>query len=181
MKNKMIHTFVILFLVLVIFAMSIYYAIASYTELLEFNTTVSIKGQSVWNIGFVSDTYKEADNSQEGNVNINGSTLSANTVLQQPGDFYEFSIKIKNDGNVDGELTSMVINSDISDYVDISVKYGNNYYIGINNNLDIDLLVGESETVTIRMAYKSMSELDSLPDSDVEVNALVVLNYNSID
>ena len=181
MKNKMIHTFIILFLVLIIFAMSIYYAVASYTELLELNTTVNIKGQSIWDISFVKDTYKEADESQEGTISVNGSTLSANTVLQQPGDFYEFSIKIKNAGNIDGELTSMVINSDISDYIDVSVKYGNNYYTGINNNLDIDLLVGDSETVTVRMAYKEMSELGSLPDSDIDVKALVVLNYNSID
>ena len=181
MKNKMLQTFIILFLVVVVFAMSIYYAIASYNDALELSSTVNIKGQSIWDIGFIQSTYKEADNSQEGIVSINGTSLVASTVLQQPGDFYEFSIDVRNNGNIDGELTSMVINSDVSDYVDISIKYGNNYYTGINNNLDIDLLVGNSEKIIVRMAYKDMSELDSLPDSDVDINLLVSLNYNSID
>ena len=178
-KYKIPQIAVILLLVLVIFGFSIYYAIASYNEALEITGSVYIRGMQSWRVAFNQSSYTEFQGSVVGTTNIGQTTLTSSFNLEDPGDYYEFSIDVENTGNIDALLNSITISVDQNDYLDVTVKYGNMTFLSSSSSFSIPLDVGDSEVVYVKVAYKTLDQLTSLPATDTNINVVVALGYQS--
>ena len=165
-----------LFVLIIIFTVSVGYSIL--------NSSVSINGYSevfknTWNIYF--------DNIQivEGSVNAisdpviasNKDMVSFEVFLDLPGDFFEFTVDVKNDGSIDAVIDSIVKTLDLDDeqkkYVNYVIEYENGEKINSNQLLTSGTLV----TLKVRVEYRTdITEFD-LPVTDQRINLSFIVNY----
>ena len=103
-KDKKITT--MLLLVVVILGLTVGYAILS--------TNLNINGSSTinnarWSIYF--ENVEEVDGSvtptTEATINDTGNTVTYAVTLAKPGDFYEFTVDVRNGGTIDGMIESV--------------------------------------------------------------------------
>ena len=145
---------------------------------LTINGTSKIKGNT-W------DVHWENVQVTEGSVELStgdvGAAIGSNTTevsyaitLNQPGDFYEFTVDAVNAGSIDamidvitstyqiGEGTVTEITSEnLPTYLNYSVTYGDNIPLTANQ----ELKAGETETYKVRIEFKRDIEESDLPDT----------------
>ena len=168
---------IILVLFLILFGLTVGYALLSQNITLNGSTTIP---NSSWSIHFVPTTYQEATGSVVGTVSYadNNTKLTFNDTLSIPGDFYEFTIDIINDGGVDGMLDivpalSIVDNKGTDDTSDDTAYTSTDlitssitYYDDSPINQYEELKVGKSEKIKVRIEFKkdiNNSDLNNLP------------------
>ena len=144
-------------------------------------TDLSINGishvtQSNWSIHFDNI---QVDSNSSATVNqaatITGDTsLSYNITLSVPGDYYEFTVDVVNDGTVDGmieSVSSKLNNVEITtlpSYLEYSVTYYDDVPIAPNHLL----AAGDTETYRIHVGYKKDITPEELPEDDVTLHLL---------
>ena len=168
-KNNM---FLILFIM--ILGLGLGYALLS--QDLTINGITKVKGNN-WSIHFDnvqissgSVTLSTGDSAAE--IDSNDDTIVNYTItLRKPGDFYEFTVDVVNDGTVDGmigEIISKLNNTVISttnpvpSYLDYSVTYSDGTTIAPNHLL----AANTSETYKVRVEFKRDIEESDLPTTD---------------
>ena len=166
-KDKRI-VFSVIILVLLLLGISVGYAALS--------TTLNINGSSRinnarWDIHFENLQFNsESVSLSNGDVipTINTSTLTEVTysiTLNNPGEFYEFTVDARNSGTIDGMVSgvsSKMNNSEITilpSFLNYSVTYDDGEVIQANHAL----YAGEKETYKIRVEYRSDITANQLP------------------
>ena len=169
MKNRKRRDYLGLLLLLVV-GLSVGYALLRTN--LTINGTSKIKGNT-WDIHF------ENLNVTNGSVELSTGDVAAviNTTtktditytvtLNQPGDFYEFTVDAVNAGSIDGMVES--VTSKLNDavittlpaYLDYSVSYSDGVEILPNQYLK----AGETETYKVRIEFKKDISSSDLPTS----------------
>jgi hypothetical protein len=157
----------LLFILLVSISMG--YALLSTT--LTINGTSNIKGNT-WDIHFANLQVTDGSVSiGTGDVAaaIQSSTtdITYTVTLNEPGDFYEFTVDALNAGSIDGMVES--VTSKLNDtvittlpaYLDYSVSYSDGVTISPNQYLK----AGETETYKVRIEFKKDIESTDLPTS----------------
>ena len=162
-KNILVLLFVLLC------SLGLGYALLQTT--LTINGTSKIKGNT-WDIHFANL------NVTEGSVSIGTGDVAAaiqssttdityTVTLNEPGDFYEFTVDAVNAGSIDGmieSVTSKLNNAPITTlpaYLDYSVSYSDGVEILPNQYLK----AGESETYKVRIEFKKDISSSDLPTS----------------
>ena len=112
--------------------------------------------------------------------------ITYTVTLQKPGDFYEFTVDVVNEGTIDGmvgtvtsKLNDVVIDSEhpLPAYLNYSVTYSDGREI-LPNHL---LAVGATETYKVRLEYKLDISQNDLP-STAQTNTLSFsVNYVQAD
>ncbi len=176
-------------LVLVILVLGLGYALLS--QDLTINGITKVKGNN-WDIHFDnvvvnSSSVVLADNDSAATIDFNDDTLVNYTVtLNQPGDFYEFTVDAVNAGTVDGMIggviskingTEISSTNPIPSYLNYSVRYADAVTIAANQLLS----VGETETYKVRVEFKREIENDELPSTNQTITFSFGVTYIQAD
>ena len=100
------------------------------------------------------DIYFENINIKEGSVNgtinsISETGLSFDVMLNEPGDYLEFSVDVVNAGSLDAMVDNFIL-SDISNYSNI-INYEVKYFDNENIKVKDKLVSGEVDTLLIKV------------------------------
>ncbi len=179
-RNKQLYRLLFLFLLM----MTIGYA--ALTSNLSINGIAEISN-ATWDIHFENIQVTTGSITPDSEVNIDTDTsVSYEVTLSQPGDFYEFTVDVVNDGSVDAmieavvsRLNNNVINSTnpIPSFLSYSVAYSDGYSISPNHLLE----AGEDETYRVRIAFRTDINPDDLPSSDVSLELNFEVTYIQAD
>ena len=103
-KNKKMS--LIILLLIIIFGITLGYATLSSS--LNING-ISIINNAKWDIHFENIQFRDenATATTPAEINDDGNTITFEVNLLKPGDFYEFTVDVKNAGTIDGMLESI--------------------------------------------------------------------------
>ena len=181
-KQKGVQLVIILVLVATVFTMSIAYAITTYTQSLEVETTATVK-KAVWDIHFDTNSYVETTGTHAVAASTKSLTQTTGTyavTLAQPGDFYEFTVDVENAGTFNATLDKITITEagDTGDYVTTTVTYGGNDYTATTaTGLGIALNAEAKATAKVRIEYKEQEDPTKLPSEDLTITVTTVFDY----
>ena len=163
--------FVLLF---ILFGMGIGYAAIS--------TTLTIDGTSDidsarWSIYFDNVQVTSGSVTADLPAITDDTTVSFSANLENPGDFYEFTVDIINDGTLDAKLNEInvlpVLTSEETNYFRYTVLYLDGSEISPNDSLKANT----QETLLIRVDYLVQSDTSLYPTVDTNFNFSVSMNY----
>ncbi len=147
------------------------------------NTTLNIDGylnvaSSRWDIHFENIEINDESIEAETEPTITDNTsIAFSTILNNPGDFYEFNVDLVNDGTYDAKLDSIEITPTLTEeqqeYFNYLVEYTDDGEIQVNDALD----AGTSKNIKIVVQYKENEDSSKYPGEDVEFNFTVTVNY----
>ena len=171
-KNKSIY---VILVILVLLGVSLGYAAINRTLNIIGNSEVK---QNTWDIHFENIQVKkgsvEATKPIINNINL---SIEFNFLLNLPGDFYEFTVDVVNDGTIDAMIDSVnktpELSSEQKKYLNYIVEYQNGEQISSNQ------LVKSKEFVRlkVRVEYKTdITEFD-LPITEQSLSLGFVVNY----
>ncbi len=166
---------VILLLLLLIVGISVGYAALS--------TTLNINGQSTiktqkWEVKF--DNVDGISKSEGATVTTaptiqdDTTQLNYNITLAKPGDYYEFTVDVKNAGTIDAKLSGTPaltgVSADQQKYVDYKIVWSDTSVAPTSGDT---ITATQSKTVKVRVEYKKDIENTDLPGEDQSLT----LNY----
>ncbi len=181
--NKKGQQLLIIALVVAVVAMSIGFAVTSYT------TTLNITGNTVtakaakWDVHFDDTSYTETTGT--GYVAASSHTLTGTTltyaVTLEPGQIYEATVTVKNEGTFDANLTGITLSGLTSaqeNYIHYSIFYNGTEYTASNNSLAIALAkTTGTATVKVKVEYYLPNDAADLPATDATLNLTSSLTY----
>ena len=144
-----------------------------------------------WNVEFQNPAASEGSVTPSSDLNIDGDTLSYTIPLDQPGDFYEFTVDVANTGTIDAMISdfvssykidngeeTVITSESLPEYLEYSVKYSNDTEIVKNHELKAQT----SEKIKVRVALKANIDeqtFQSIIGKTIELN--VKLDYAQAD
>lgn len=176
-KDRKILSLVLCLLLISVFTLTIAYAALS--AVLTINGTGEVEASS-WNIKFANPRVTS------GSVNsdvptINGSTLSFNTTLTIPGDFYEFTVDVVNDGSVDAMISNFVKKPELTVEQAKFLKYEITYQNGeVISNQQL-LAKNTSMPIKVRIEYRNDLVASDLPSTSATLNLSLTIEYIQSD
>lgn len=165
-KNKRVFIIVLLLIFITI-------GYASLTTTLNINGFTSIKGNS-WDVHF--ENVQITDGSAEAIIvptsnNVNTTEIKYKVVLNEPGDFYEFTVDAVNKGTIDAmignEPTIQIENNDLDNILIHSITYSNGMPIMKGNSLRA--MTGKVK-YKVRLEYNEDITKEQLIDTAKEIN-----------
>ena len=109
------------------------------------------------------------------------STVNFNVVLNLPGDFYEFTVDVVNDGTIDAMIESITKTLELTEEQKKYMNYKLEYQNGEEINSKQLVEAGEFVRLKVRVEYrKDLTELD-LPTTTQTLNLGFTLNYVQAD
>ena len=127
---------------------------------------------AAFDIAFQNLQVKDGSVSANTPVNINTKTgVTANFMLNYPGDYYEFTLDVKNNGSIDGMIKNIVKIPDTNDNIKCEITYGDDANTPINNK--DKLAVGETFPIKVRIINRA--------GGVEQVNLIFSLEYTKAD
>ncbi len=182
-KNFDYSMFVIIGLLVAVVVMSVGYA--QFSQVLEMNGTATVS-QSKWDIGFVPTSYKEGTGSvtvAEENRTLNGTTMTYSVSLLKPGEFYEFTVDVKNSGTFNANLTGLTmqaLSTAQQKYLKYVITYDGQEYEVSQNDLSVALNSNATKTVKVRVEYIQPADSADLPQSAQTITLNASLSYTQV-
>lgn len=180
-QEKGLQNIIIVVLSVAVLAMSVGFAV--YAQQLNVNGTATFSAAK-WDVHFDTSTFSETSTIKATSKNVGNTAITYSVTLPSPGSEYSFTVNAKNFGTIDATLEAITL-SGLTDaqkkYISYSVNYAGTDYVQTTDGLAEDLLVGESDTMTVTVAYLLPTEATDLPTTDVEVNLTVALDYITVD
>ena len=177
-RSRNLQLIILFVLVSLVGTLSIAYAILS--------TTLNITGNSEviassWNIHL--DNVELNSRSVTNNVPVisDPRTVSFSTTLSKPGDFYEFSIDVVNDGSIDAMIDSVIKTPELSEtqkkYLNYIVEYQN------GESISTKQLVAKNSFVRLKVKVEFRKDINAsdLPTSEETINLSFIVNYVQSD
>ena len=159
------------------------------------NVTVSITGagkvtSSKWDIHFENiivneDSFNSVVENNMPSI-VDNSTITFNVGLDSPGDFYEFSVDVVNDGTIDAMINDIIVSPELTIDQAKLFKYELLYEDGIKvDNFDI-LKAGESKKIKLLFKYNELDNIYDYPEENQSFEFAITINYvqaneNAID
>lgn len=180
MEKKISYSGVVItVLALAVLVMSV--GFAAFSQNLQLNGTAQVS-TSKWNVYLDDSTYEKTEGSVEPTEApvINETSMTYSVNLTKPGDFYEFTIHVKNDGTFDANLTGITMSSiaEHQNYLKYTVTYDGTEYNTTTSSLSLPLVAetGDKE-VKVRVEYVQPSDATQLPSEVKTVTLNATLNY----
>ena len=154
------------------------------TANLSINGTSNITASS-WNIHFENVHVKNGSVTADAGpvINADGNNVSYSVTFNSPGDYFEFTVDVKNSGTIDGMIDSFSSNlngvpiTTLPDYLDYSVMY--DYGVAISNNQLLP--AGSKDTIVIKVGYKRDVSANQLPATNQSLSFNFTINYKQAD
>ena len=176
MKEKKIVSIIVF--VLLMLGITIGYSILSTS--LSINGTSNIHN-STWNIHFENLQVKSGSVAASiPTISSNRTVVTYSVELDKPGDYYEFTVDVKNDGTIDGMIESVTskLNNEVitslPEYLEYYVIYDDGIEI-VNNQL---LRSNTKETIKVFVGYKKDIDSSVLPSSEQVLEFQLNMNYS---
>ena len=177
MKKKGRKGFTALILLLLLLGVTIGYSILSDT--LNINGTSKIKN-ATWKVHFtsvsegatgsVAPVSAPAIASDELNVNYEVN-------LDKPGDFYQFTATVTNDGSVDAKLSSAPVLSGVSTAQDVYLNHTFTHTDGTAVTAGETLTAGSSVTYIVKIEFDRNITKDQLPTAEQNLSLNVKMDW----
>ena len=165
---------------ILLFAISIGYAALSTT--LSINGRANISSNS-WLIYFTNvqvDAGSVTATSAPTTSGTSTTTLTWAVNLRESGDYYEYTVDVKNDGTIDamiGSLSNTPLTTEQAVYLNYNVTYSDGAVIEQYDKLDS----GETVTLKIRVEYKAGLAPSDIPQTTQTTTFTYTLNYVQAD
>lgn len=150
-------------------------------------SVLNITGQSkiekaTWDVHFenVNITSGSISAIKDATIDSNTTTLSYEIKLVQPGDFYEFTVDIKNSGTIDA-MISEVLKTGLTQEQAKYLSYTLSYSDGTELTAKDKLVAGETERIIVRVELKKDITSDQLPSIDQNLNLSLNVTYVQAD
>lgn len=173
-KNGNGKLFVLLLLLLVV-GVSVGYAALSKT--LNINGTSNIGNNAKWDVHLENVVVTGGSANATTPAKLSGTdTITFAVDLNTPGDFYEFTFDVVNDGTIDAKLGTTpsipAIPSNLQSYVTYKVTYSDD---GSALNANDTLAHGATKKVKVRLEFKK--DIAQLPTAEDPLALSFTLNY----
>ena len=175
--KKRYKNYLLLFFVL---TLSFSFGYAYLNSSLYINGT-SIISANVWEVGLDNLNVTAGSVAAIEEPTVNNTETAFSVKLTNQDDFYEFTVDVVNNGDVDAKLGNLVettgLTSEQEQYFDYTLSYQNNEPIQVNQ------LVKKDEFVRLKskVEYKEEVNITSVPESAKTLNLGFKLNYNLDD
>ena len=128
-------------------------------------------GKNSWAVYF--DNIVEKEGNVEGEVNlVNNNGISFNTNLEKPGDYYEFTVDVINNGSIDAMVDKFIL-SEVDDIIKYTVTYEDGMEISKKDKLESN----DSDTILVRIEYRTDINISDLTNEDISMNFSFELDY----
>lgn len=188
-RQKGAQTLLIAVLAVAVLAMSIGFAAAAYNQNLTIGGTDNVTAKAAkWSVHYDTTTYAEQTGSVAASAHNLTNTAWTFTVTLEPGDTYEATATVVNDGTFDAKLSSITMSALTAAqdaYLDWSVFVNGTEYQATTNNLNVSLPKAENSvngtnTVKVLVKYIIPSDPSVLPTTDQTVTLSATLGYESV-
>ena len=169
-KNKKCYVLLALFALI---GITIGYAVLSTTLNINGKSTIS---KNTWDVHF--DNINVTDESVEA-VKLptieDDTTVDFEIALNMPGDFYEFTVDVVNNGTIDAMIESInktpILTEEQAKYLDYTITYQNNLEITSKQ------LVKKDESVRLKVRVEIRKDID--PSDLPEVGEVLYLSFTA--
>ncbi len=176
MKKKDGKKVVLSLLALLLLTITVGYAALS--------TTLNIKGTSKinnasWDVHFTNlqVTSGSVSATKAAAIDSATTTVDYNVELTKPGDFYEFTVDVTNNGTIAAKLGDAPILSGVSTEQDVYTNYTVKYSDGTAIKADDKLAVGATKTLKVRVEFDKNISNNQLPTDAQTLNLTFAMNY----
>ena len=177
LKNRKILFLILCFIVILIFTLTIAYAALSTILTIQGNADIVA---SNWDIHLDNPVVKKGSTTMETPV-IDGNSLSFNTTLSKPGDFFEFTVDVVNDGSIDAMIESVVKTPELTVDQAKYLKYEVSYQNGASITEKQVIAKGTLTPIKVRLEYRKDLSSSDLPNSTSTLNFNLTLVYAQND
>ena len=162
----------ILLLFLLLMCIGIGYA--ALTTTLSINGTTNVATNS-WNIHFANLQIKNGSVAGSPAASLSGYNMNITygAELQNPGDYYEFTVDVVNEGTLPGKVSIVNLTGNNTEYLSTSYKYSNGKDINIGDILN----AGKSKKLTIKAWIAEDIDISLLPSADTPITLTFNLQY----
>ena len=171
--------------VLLLLLIGVGYAVISTT--LNINGTTKI-GASNWKVWFsaapsVSSGSVALSSGDVAAKKTSDSLVEGTITLKQPGDFYEFTVPVTNDGTIDAKLASITSTPTLTTaqakYLSYAVTWSSRYDGSTTTTIaqNDQLPAGQTNTVKVRVEFKTDVAQADLPTEGVTINFAFGMNW----
>ena len=172
MRRKQTLIFGFLFLIM---AMSLGYALLT--------TTLNIEGiadidSNTWSVYW--DNLQVSSGSVEAEapvLNSQKTMITYHVKLNEPGDFYEFTVDVKNDGTIDAMIETVYYDAINGSQIPTYLKYEKTYADNAPINEKQVLRAGEKETYKVKVYYDPEVTESELPTSNQSITVRFQVTY----
>lgn len=185
-KQRQGQTVAIVALAVAIMVMAVGFAAATYSQTLNLNSSTATLKASKWSVHFDTTSYEESDDSIAAtSKNVSDTSMNFTVTLPNPGDFYEFTTNVINDGTFDATLkkvTMSTLTSAEAKYLKYTITVGETSYTATTDNIGLALAKADGEhAVKVRVEYVMPENASDLPQEDATVTLTASLDYVSVD
>ena len=176
-RNKKKTGLIAIILILVIL-ISIGYASISTNLTIGGNATITAQNWLIYFTNIQPTTGSVTPTTAPTTSGTSTTTLTWVVSLDTPGQFYEYTVDVKNDGSIDamiGTLSNSTLTTNQAKYLDYTVTYSDGATIEQYDKLE----AGHTETLRVRVEFKADPE--ELPSSASAITLNYASNYVQAD
>lgn len=176
MKNKGKKYLSIVILLLLLVGITVGYATLSSNLNINGTSTVGVPD---WDVHFenLSTTTGSVSPTTAPTISANKLSISYAVPLQVPGDFYEFTVDVKNAGTIPAKLSALPTVSGVSSAQDVYVNYTFTHTDGTAITAGEKLAAGASKNFKVRVEFDRNVTASQLPTSAQNLNLTVAMQY----
>lgn len=184
-KKKNTQILIIVLLSVAILFMSVGYA--TFASQLNIAGTATVKANR-WSVHYVTDSYSESTNSVQASAhNITATDFTFTATLTKPGDFYEATANVINDGTFNAQLSSLTMSTLTAaqqKYITYKVYFDGVEYSASATGLSQSLPYAtgtNTKVVKVRAQYIQPENSADLPTAqDDSVTLTASLNFTQV-
>ena len=166
----------LLVLLLLLLAVTVGYAFLSTT--LNINGTTTIK-DAKWKVYFtsVTPTTGSVTPTSAPEINATGTQIDYSVTLEKPGDYYEFTAVVKNEGTVVAKLSALPTLTGVSAEQAVYTTYTMVHDDDTAVAVDEEIPVGGTKSYKVRVEFKKDITVAQLPAEEQTLNLTAALNF----
>ncbi len=175
-NKKEKKNYVIIAILLLVVGISIGYAALSATLNITGNTTI---GKSSWDVHFenLQVTTGSVEATTEAAVDGQKTNINYTVTLEKPGDFYEFTVDVKNGGTIPAKIATTPTLAGLSTDQKVYTNYTATYSDGTPVQANDALASGAKKTLKVRVEYNKNVAADQLPTEPQNVELTFAMNF----
>ena len=177
-KDRKVLTLGLCLVAVCVFTLTIAYA--------ALNAVLTIQGSAQvtsadWDIHLANPKVKNGSVNNNLPVITNNTTASFSATLNNPGDFYEFTIDVVNSGSIDAMIENVVKTPELTAEQAKFLKYEITYQNGESITTKQLLAKETSMPIKVRVEYRNDLVASDLPTGQVQLTLGLVLDYIQSD
>ena len=177
-KDRRMLTLVLCLILIGVFTLTIAYAALNAVLTIQGSAQVS---SADWDIHLANPIVKSGSATTDVPVITSGKSLTFNTTLNMPGDFYEFTVDVVNSGTIDGMIEKVTktpeLTAEQAKYLKYEVSYANSESVTSKQMI----AAGVTMTIKVRVEYRNDLVASDLPTGQVVLDLSLLLDYTQSD